>query len=171
MNMKSGLKIFLVFGFLFLVLCNTMAYGQVASMKNIVIKPDEFNGKIIEVEGEAIGELLIDTRSNGFWLNLGAEGYNISIFSSDRAHFSKVKEWGQYGQTGDWVKVKGIFKRDCPQHQISDIHLYSLEVLKKGYKKEILVLAWKVMAAIGLLIICLTSAIIYFIKANYGART
>ncbi len=112
--MKSCLKKFLVFGLWFLVLSNTIAYAEVVSVKDLINEPDRFNGKIVEVKAEAIGELLIDRASNGAWLNLAADDYNISVFSSDRADFSKIKAWGQYGQIGDQVMVRGVFKQSCP---------------------------------------------------------
>lgn len=154
-----------------LIFISIPAFSATISLSEILSKPAEFNGKLIEAEAEAIGEVLLDKKSNGAWINLSAKGHNLSVFSSNRTILSRIKKWGQYGQRGDWVRIEGVFKRDCPIHQISDIHLYSLEVIKKGYKEDILVSAWKIVVAIGLLIICLTSAIIYFIKVNYGART
>jgi len=133
-----------------------------------LVSSSDFNGKVIEVSGEAIGEVIKGDK--GFWINIRSEDINIGIFSHQAKEFSKIKYWGSYGRVGDTVKVRGIFYKNCFHHQVSDIHLIKLEVIDEGYKRELSVSSKKVRWAIILFAVFIFTAIVYFIKIKYGTK-
>lgn len=143
--------------------------AESVSLEEVLNYPDRFDSKTVEVEGETVGEML--SADKGAWVNIKDGSYNIGVFAQDKSAFEGIKYWGNYGRQGDWVKVKGTFNKDCSIHQISDLHLLSLEIGRQGYIKDIEVSSEKKEAAIKFFIICLTIAIIYFIKVKYGKRT
>ena len=128
----------------------------------------DLDGEIIEVTGEAIGEVIKGDK--GFWINIKSDDMNIGIFSPQPKEFNKIKYWGSYGQVGDTVKIRGTFYKNCPQHQISDIHLDELVVINKGHKVETPVSPKKVRLAVVLFAIFVFTAIVYFVKGKYGTR-
>jgi hypothetical protein len=138
------------------------AYGEKTSIKTVLTFPDRFNRRIIELEGEIIGELL--KSDSGLWINISSQGYNTAVFISNPALAEGLKYWGSYREQGDVIKVKGTFYKDCSQHRTADIHASSIEIIKPGFIKREKLASYKVDLAIFLLIICLTLAVIYFIK-------
>lgn len=139
-----------------------------SSLLGILTSSSDFDGKIIEVTGEAIGEVIKGDK--GFWINIKSEDMNIGIFSPQPKEFNKIKYWGSYGQVGDIIKARGVFYKNCPKHQISDIHLDRLVVVNKGYIVETAVSPKKVRLAVVLFVIFVFIAIAYFVKGKYGTR-
>jgi len=164
--MRKKIKSLLLAGIL--ILSGSFAWAQSTPLEEILTHPDEFDSKMVEVEGEAVGEVLFTDK--GAWINIKDSSYNIGVFSEKKGAFEGIKYWGCYGQEGDWVKIKGIFNKDCLLHQVSDLHLQSFEVKKRGHIKKRKVSSEKRKAATKLFIICLTTAVIYFIKLKYGKR-
>lgn len=142
--------------------------AQSSSLDEVLVVPDSFDSKTVEIEGEVIGEVLLS--DSGAWINIKDESYNIGIFAQKASEFTGIKHWGSHRQQGDRIKVKGVFSKDCPLHQISDLHLESFEVIKQGYARNIEASPQKKKAATNLFIICLTTAVIYLIKVKYGKR-
>jgi len=132
------------------------------SLEEILNAPAEFDSKAVEIEAEVIGNPLKGV--NGVWLNVKSGESNIGVFSLDAAVLESIKYWGSYGQKGDKLKIKGIFYKNCPLHQISDIHLNSLAVIEKGCENKMAVSSERIRLAVMLFIICLTTGLIYFIK-------
>ena len=153
---------FFIFGFL--------ASAEIFSIEKVLNNPSSFDQKLIVVEGEAIGEVLKD-EEQGFWINISSQDHNVGVFSQNPDSFKDIVYWGQYEEKGDTVRVRGIFYETCPQHQIADIHLKELEVVKRGYKQTIDPSARKVALAKILFIICLILGLFYLIKAKYARPT
>ena len=160
------LKMSLVFGLWFLALNSPFAYGEVTPLKEILNQPDIFDRKHVEIEGEAIGEVLKDP--GGGWVNIASKGYNIGIFSPDAKTLERIEYWGSYKEKGDQLKIKGIFYKNCPWHQISGVHLETLEIVEKGGERVILVSPFKRRLATILFAMSLMIAVIYLIKRKYG---
>jgi len=165
--MRVKLKLF-IFCLLFLILATPFAYAKASVLEAILAFPDRFDQREVQIEGEAIGESLNDAQ--GVWLNISTGSQQIGVFSSDKSVIERITHWGSYQETGDRVRVKGIFYKECPDHQISDVHLGSLEILREGYRNEYPISPQKRRIAKILSIICLTIAFIYLIKLKYGKR-
>jgi len=166
--MRVKLKSF-IFCLLFTTLLIPLVYAQSASLGDILAHPDNFIGKEVQIEGEVIGEPLNDPA--GVWINISTKEQQIGVFVDNERKIEEITYWGSYSTTGDQVRVKGIFYKECLDHQISDIHLKSLELLGKGYKNEYTVSPGKVKLAKILSLICLVMALIYLIRLKYGKRT
>lgn len=158
----------LIFCLLLTALAAPFAYAGNVSLGDILASPGEFSGREVQIEGEVIGEALND--AEGIWLNVSTGSQQIGIFSADKEKVEKITYWGSYSATGDWVRVKGIFHKECPDHQISDVHLGSLEIIREGYRNEYSISPQKQQLAKILSIICLIIAVIYLIKLKYGKR-
>jgi hypothetical protein len=141
-------------------------YGEAISLNEILSAPDKFDGKTVEVEGEVVGDYF--QGKGGAWINVLDRGSNIGIFISDKSMLKKIKHRGSYKIRGDVVRIKGIFFKNCFLHREQDIHPQDIKVVRKGFVKEESPSLFKVKLAVVSFIICLTTALIYFIKLRYG---
>ncbi len=148
---------------------NSFVYSKNLDVKTLLEKADTFDGTIVEIEGEVIGEIL--KAPDGYWVNVSSFSYPIGVFSQHKEVFEEISHWGGYGQAGDIVKIEGVFNRECSEHQVGDIHLKKIEIIEEGYGKDISAPQEKIKMAVIAFIICLTTALIYLIKVKYGKRT
>ena len=157
--------------FLFLIVFGVciVTYAASGRLGYILNHPDEFDRKVVIVEGEAIGGLLNDD-NGGVWLNILDAGYNIGIYAHKEKVFKDVHNFGAYAKRGDIIEVKGIFYKNCPLHAERDIHAVSIKIIRKGYPLKESVSRKKEFTSFVLSIICLTLAAIYFIKLRYVRR-
>lgn len=125
-------KIFIASIFILLltmpVLANT---SPIISSSELIEKIDEYNGKTVVFQGEAIGEKM--PRDNGVWINISdAPSSAIGIwFAFEDAE--KIRTLGNYDFTGDIVKIEGVFHKACKEHKGEiDIHAASVEVVEQG---------------------------------------
>ncbi len=99
------------------------------------------DGKQVTFEGEAIGDKMI--RGNFAWINV-EDKYNAFGIWLPKDMAGQIKITGNYKATGDYIKIKGIFYRACRQHGGDmDIHASSIEIIKAGEKKNIVINWWK----------------------------
>ncbi|MFH1519822.1 MAG: hypothetical protein ABIE75_04535 [Candidatus Omnitrophota bacterium] len=165
--MVGKLKFF-TFCLLLLAFSTPFLSVQASVLDAALTSPQEFSGQSITIEGEVVGEPLKD--SQGVWINIVSGSKQIGVFSSDKNIVDLITYWGSYRYRGDYLQIKGVFYKDCPVHQISDLHLEVLRVVQEGQRREFTVSAQKKRLAMILSIICLTTAAIYFIKVQYGKR-
>lgn len=166
--MRVKLKLFIFCLLLIITSATFFAYAENISLEDIFAFPEEFSEKEVQIEGEVIGEPLNDP--GGIWLNISTGSQQIGVFVFDKEKIEEITYWGSYEETGDHVRIKGIFYKECPDHQISDIHLGSLEIIREGYRNEYPISPQKQQLAKILSIICLAIAFIYLIKLKYGKR-
>ena len=157
------------FFFFLMILIAPFAYSEVTAIGDILDSPQAFDGLEVVIEGEVIGESLKDAR--GVWINILSDSRQIGVFSANAKIIDLITYWGSYRYTGDQVQIKGVFYKDCPVYQISNVRLNNLEIIEKGHENEFLVSSQKQQLTIVLFIICLTIASIYLIKLKYGKRT
>lgn len=165
--MANKLKLF-IFSLLFLTLATSFVYAKASALEAVLAFPEKFNEKEVWVKGEVIGEPL--KNAQGVWINITSDSKQIGVFSSDRGIIEKITYWGSYRETGDQVRIKGIFYKECPVHQTRDVHLETLEIVKKGHRNEHPISAQKQQLAKILSVICLVTAFIYLTKLKYGKR-
>lgn len=168
------MKVFSKFKIKVILLCLVFSGGafylhaQSVSIGDLLKNPKRFNKKTVEVQGEMIGEAL--KGNQGIWFNISEDGKNVGIFSSAKESISQIEYWGSYEATGDLVRIRGAFYKDCPQHQMTGIHLKDLEVVKKGEKRDHPVSFKKKKAAVSFFIMCVVIAIIYSAKRRYARK-
>lgn len=158
-------------GGILLLLCFAAFFNvrsQVTSLEEILKSARSFNRRDFEVEGEVIGEAL--NAQGGFWINIFSNGYNIPVFIPDQKWTKDIEHWGSYREQGDSVKVKGTFYENCSVHQETDIHADAIAITARGFVKKEEVASYKIKFSLYLLIICLTLAVIYFIKGYNNGR-
>ena len=146
-----------------------LLWAQTVSLPELLNSPDLYNNQTIEVEGEVIGEPLVE--SDGLWVNILSKGVNLGIFVFNPQEIKGITYWGSFRATGDIIKAKGTFYKECSAHQGVDLHAYSIEIIERGsLRKETIPhekVKWTIIAAI----ICLLTVVIYIIKGKYGSRT
>ena len=171
---RRGIKIFLVFSFCYLIFAvsSFAVAGEVVSLKEVLSNPDYYHNKEITFIGEVVGEPLDDNGNT--WINVLDGNYHIGVYI-DNINFryplvEDIKHFGTFKTKGDIVKIKGIFHKNCPMHSSRDVHIYSLHVEKEGFYFNRPISSLKKEALFKLAIICLTLAVIYFIKVKYVRR-
>ncbi|WML37899.1 hypothetical protein [Clostridium sp. OS1-26] len=111
--------------------CNADNYVKI---NDLIEKSKEFNGKVVTIKAESIGEPLI--RGNFSWINVNDGTNAIGIYMKNE-DVQKIYKYGNYKEKGDIIEVTGIYKRNCEQHGGDvDIHADSVKILERGYIKE-----------------------------------
>jgi hypothetical protein len=117
----------------------------------LVARAKEYDGKILTVEGEAIGDLM--ERGNHAWVNLLEDGVAIGVWLTEE-QTSQIHELGRYGNSGDLIQVRGTFHRACPDHGGDlDMHAAAIQILRRGSKKTVEAKPGRLAAGIGLCIL------------------
>ncbi|HCM27614.1 MAG TPA: DNA-binding protein [Treponema sp.] len=100
------------------------------SSAEAVEKAKELDGRVVEFVGEAIGEAL--RRGDHAWLNLGDGNAALGVWML-AADIPAGLSFGSYERTGDRVRVRGDFRRACPEHGGDmDIHAHEAVIIEKG---------------------------------------
>ncbi len=115
-------------------LLNFGAASSTMKINDLISNSFAYDGEIVTIEAEVIGELL--ERGEDAWINVNdgsnAIGVWISIELAD-----KIEMYGDYDHVGDTLSITGEFHRDCNEHGGEiDIHAISIEVINPGYTVE-----------------------------------
>ncbi len=138
-------------------------FSRAQTISAIINNPDLFDGKIVTVRGELIGDIM--TGKGGFWVNILDSESAIGVWLPD-SEKGKIKFLGKYGVQGDFVQIKGIFNKRCIEHTgDTDIHAISLQILKTGMEKNEEIPVEKVVFAFSLGIVSLAAiGILHFLS-------
>lgn len=124
-------------------------------INELVNHAKEMDGKIITIEGEAIGEPM--NRGSYTWVNVN-DGTNAIGIWVEKSEAKKIHYYGNYKYKGDTLKITGVFSRACATHGgEADIHSKTINVVKKGYHTVANVTIEKSMIASILSIIAVAS--------------
>ncbi len=143
-------------------------YGASDNLSEIFKTPEAYDGKLVEITGEAIGEQL--KSNDGVWINVSCYPEAIGVYSSDEQSFVSIKHWGAYGEKGDYVTVRGIFYKNFIFGGASAIRLNSFKITQEGGKIKANVSLLKQQLALILFAMCLFLGIVYFIKNKLWKR-
>lgn len=147
----------------------TFAWTEPISSTDLINNAKQYDGKSISYEGEVIGDVMI--RGNNAWINVNDTKNAIGIWLPAQTT-KEIFYTGNYKAKGDIIKAEGVFHRSCIEHGGDlDIHAKNITIVKKGYKIEETISPVKIKMVMVFLIICLTLAVIYFIRLGYGRRS
>lgn len=108
------------------------------------------DGDIVTIEGEAIGEAL-GADSGHVWVNVLGGGAALGVYVTREAA-AGIRVYGDYGHTGDTVRVTGRLHAACDLHGgDADLHATTLEVVRSGFVRPHPVNWWKAIAGLGTL--------------------
>ncbi|WAM33959.1 hypothetical protein [Caldicellulosiruptor morganii] len=115
-------------------LSSEIALAKPIDSNTLINNAFKYDGKIVEFQGEAIGEIM--KRGDFAWVNIHDGQNAIGIFMRYE-DARKIKFLGRHRVKGDIVFVKGTFNRACKQHGGDlDIHAQKVEIVKRGYKMD-----------------------------------
>ena len=124
---------FILLPFAFCIL-NLNCYAQSISSTELIENAKQYDGKTVTYTGEVVGEVML--RKTGAWVNIGDEEGVIGIWIPFEL-IDEIAYKGDYKTIGDWIEIKGIFHRACPEHGGDlDIHAQSLRKMKSGEPRE-----------------------------------
>jgi len=142
-------------------------YSQVSST-DLINNAKQYDGKSVNYQGEVIGDVMV--RGENAWININDKKNAIGIWLSSGLA-KEISFTGSYKFKGDVIEVEGIFHKSCSLHGGDlDIHAKTIKLITKGYGIEEIIPSGKVNLVITFFIICLTLAVIYFIRLGYGTR-
>lgn len=133
---------------------------ETTEINTLIENAKGMDGQEVTVQGEAIGERL--DRGDYSWINMndGSNAIGIWVRKSDA---DQILNFGNYKTKGDTIRITGTFNRACVEHGgEADIHNNQMQIVEKGYKLTKQISFTKVIAAIILVIITLSSLLIYF---------
>jgi hypothetical protein len=161
---QKGLIIFvLICGVLFAFSFSASAASAIP-INDLAEKSLEYDGQMVCVQGEAIGEVL--ERGEYAWVNICDGGNAIGIWMTlDDA--KKIGFFGDYKNIGDMILITGIFSRNCTEHGGEvDIHCGALEILSPGHHVPEPVSSVKIMITLFMVILAAVAVIITFVTRN-----
>ena len=129
--------------------------GEALSPAQVVEFDRAFDGAVITVEGEAVGESLRAT-GGGRWVNVYGDEVGLGIWMTD-SMAEEIEHFGDYHHDGDTIRIVGTLSFACEQHGGEfDVHAQSMEVLSTGqprshevrFERAILGLGGAMMAAV-----------------------
>ena len=99
-----------------------------------------YEGQTVLVKGEVVGDRVNDEfRSDTCWITLQDDEENPSIVAvfMTKDQSSIIDTYGQYGQVGTQLQVRGTYHLECAEHQgMSDIHAEEVSALQEGYEQQ-----------------------------------
>ena len=98
-----------------------------------------YEGDTVQVEGEAIGDLIKAGESDGrelYWVTLTSTDIEnkatISVLVTPE-QAKQIDHFGRYGVTGTILQVRGIFHQACEEHEgLPDIHATNVSAITRG---------------------------------------
>lgn len=134
-NHSAGIFLISLFVFLFPFTVQAAEIPLPASLSVLVEESPERNGKPFVIQGELVGEPLLD--SGGVWLNILEEGNPMAVFCGDTlASMAATLAGGNHGRIGNRIRVEGILRRICPDHG-GDLDFHAISCTIIGAPKEI----------------------------------
>lgn len=116
-----------------------------ATSDDLINNAHLYDGKVIEYQGEVVGDIMV--RSNSAWLNVNDGSRAIGVWTAKQMA-KKIKLSGSYRFIGDTIKVTGIFHRACPEHGGDlDIHAQNITIIKNGYQTQHTINSMKLLLA------------------------
>jgi hypothetical protein len=99
--------------------------------KDLIDRPLEYDGKIVSLTGEAIGDPM--RRGDHAWVNVLDSYAAIGVFLPSGC-LATIERYGSNKQKGDTLRILGVFRRACPEHGGDmDIHALDIEVAARGF--------------------------------------
>jgi lysyl-tRNA synthetase class II len=143
-------------------------HAEPVSSTDLINNAKEYDAKTVSYQGEVIGDVMV--RGNNAWINVNDKKNAIGIWLSSGLT-KEISYTGSYKSKGDIIEVEGVFHRSCLEHGGDlDIHAKTIKLIIKGYETKESISPVKVKAVIVFLIICLTLAVIYFIRLFYSKK-
>lgn len=145
-----------------------MAADVAVGSTDLIEDAKALDGQTVVYDGEVIGDVF--PRGDHDWLNI-SDGVNaIGVWAEAQA-LEPAPIPGRYGQTGDTVRVTGVFHRACPEHGGDmDIHAITVELLAKGKTRDVGVSGWRLALAIFLTVVDAGAAAWWLAARRRGVR-
>ena len=138
-----------------------LASEAITSVSELIDNGHKYDSKVINIQGEAIGELLERGEYSFVNINDGTSAIGIYLKTTDG---EMIKSFGNYHKIGDSVSVTGVFNRACKEHGGDmDIHCDSIQIVSDGYERTHNINKFKI-----IFIIVLMPFIIYGTMKTYG---
>jgi aspartyl/asparaginyl-tRNA synthetase len=135
------------------------------SSKDLRESAQEYDGKTIVFQGEAIGDIML--RGEFAWINVKDESGAVGVFCPKELT-DEIEYLGGYKSSGDLISVRGEFHEQCPQHGgDTDIHAEKITIIKSGKEISRSLEPQKVKASIFLPAIVFVLAIIHLIVRRF----
>ena len=117
---------------LFFSLCLPLAAlaAPGVSSRELLTRPEKYDGKEIVYQGEAIGDMM--KRGNSAWVNVRDVDYALGVFCPIE-EAAKITCLGGYKFKGDIIAVQGVFHHSCAEHGGDpDIHARRIKIIQPG---------------------------------------
>lgn len=116
------------------VYASTPGSADGVSINDLTGRVFDGDGQTVVFTGEAIGEALREGPGR-VWVNV-LDGSAIGVVVDEHVADS-VAVWGDYGHTGDTVRIEGVFHVACDEHGGDmDVHATAFDVLEQGVERQ-----------------------------------
>lgn len=106
------------------------AEPRVVKINDLIEQASEYDGKLVTVQGEAIGDVMI--RGEFGWVNISDGSNDIGVWAPAEA-LRAIRFVGRYHTRGDTLRVSGEFRRADPEHGGDlDLRAAEIQVARRG---------------------------------------
>jgi len=107
-------------------------YAQPVSSTELINNAKLYDGKIVNYEGEVIGDIM--KRGDYAWVNVN-DGVNAIGIWINTALLRDIGFTGSYKSVGDGIEATGVFRRACPEHG-GDLDIHAQSIRKTGAGRQ-----------------------------------
>jgi hypothetical protein len=105
-------------------------HAQSISSTDLINNAKQYDGKVVNYRGEAIGDIMI--RGQHAWININ-DGQNAIGIWAEKTVIKDITYKGSYRFKGDIIEGVGIFHRSCSEHGGDiDIHAQAIRKITSG---------------------------------------
>ena len=149
--MQKSITLLPVLMLVFVLSSGIPSNAETLTLTSLVENARIYDGKTIEIQGEALGEIM--ERGQNAWVNISDQTSAAGIWLP-LVQARKITSFGDYKHKGDTILLTGTFHNACAQHDGElDIHAASLEILEKGHSVEKNVSVQKMLIALLLFLL------------------
>ena len=112
-------------------------FYQQATIAALLDEDRELDGKNVQFEGEAIGDILSNARDADMrWVTFKPKNAltneTVAVWMS-REDSEKISHLGKYNVEGTVLRVEGVFNTICSEHEgQTDVHAHTVAIVSEG---------------------------------------
>ncbi|NTU89369.1 MAG: hydrolase, partial [Actinobacteria bacterium] len=108
-----------------------VGHVPIVTITDLCNAPEEYDGVLVEITGEAVGDILNGDDSGHKWVNLSSEGSTIGVYVSNE-EADKVTNLGAYNVTGTVLEIQGTYHVACQDGHDGELDVHAAAVTVKS---------------------------------------
>ena len=142
------------------------------TIKELVSDPMKYDNMVVQVSGEAVGDIINSSNARYKWVNISADGYSLGVYMETGDTYD-IRYLGAHGVRGTTIIVTGTFHAACAQSHAGELDLHADHVSVKfaggPFEHDSMTSGFQI-GAVVLLLIGIEFYLFYAILARRAAK-